>query len=77
MSTVIAKGAPKAQTSLVSPTGSLSDAEKKNPLVSEKNASDESLPLGEAVAEKRFWFQRSKKNYDPNAIATLVSMNTH
>jgi hypothetical protein len=29
--------------------------------------------LGVAGEEKRFWFQRSKVRYDPNAIATQVS----
>ena len=31
------------------------------------------LPLGLPAAEKRFWFQRTKK-YDPNAIATQPSV---
>lgn len=30
-------------------------------------------PLGAPLEEKRFWFQRGK-NYDPNAIATQVSV---
>lgn len=30
--------------------------------------------LGVAGEEKRFWFQRSKVKYDPNAIATQVRM---
>ena len=29
-------------------------------------------PLGVPHAEKRFWFQRAKTSYDPDAIATLV-----
>jgi hypothetical protein len=32
------------------------------------------LPLGVPAEEKRFWFQRSKKAYDPNAIATQPSV---
>jgi hypothetical protein len=31
-------------------------------------------PLGELADEKRFWFQRGKKTYDPNAIATQASV---
>jgi hypothetical protein len=31
-------------------------------------------PLGVPTAEKRFWFQRSKTAYDPNAIATQPSV---
>lgn len=31
-------------------------------------------PLGAPAEEKRFWFQRSKKIYDPNAIATQPSV---
>lgn len=30
------------------------------------------LPLGKPIAEKKFWFQRMTKDYDPYAIATLV-----
>lgn len=79
MSTVIAKGrgAPQGPPqggviTNVSPTESLSDVGEKTPYVSETAVSD--VPaLGEPIEEKRFWFQRSKKNYDPNAIATLVS----
>src|SRR4051812_4609577 len=32
------------------------------------------LPLGVPSEEKRFWFQRNKTNYDPNAIATQPSV---
>jgi hypothetical protein len=32
------------------------------------------LPLGVPSAEKRFWFQRSKAVYDPDAIATQPSV---
>ncbi|KAK0103873.1 hypothetical protein ONS96_004982 [Cadophora gregata f. sp. sojae] len=32
------------------------------------------LPLGVPAQEKRFWFQRNKTNYDPNAIATQPSV---
>jgi hypothetical protein len=35
--------------------------------------SGHSPPLGAPLEEKRFWFQRGK-NYDPNAIATQVSV---
>jgi len=31
-------------------------------------------PLGVPAEEKRFWFQRSKSNYDPDAIATQPSV---
>ncbi|ORY00965.1 major facilitator superfamily domain-containing protein [Clohesyomyces aquaticus] len=31
-------------------------------------------PLGVAHEEKRFWFQRGKNSYDPDAIATLPSV---
>ncbi|KAI0143357.1 major facilitator superfamily domain-containing protein [Pestalotiopsis sp. NC0098] len=34
-----------------------------------------SAPLGKPIDEKKFWFQRTKKNsYDPHAIATLPSV---
>ncbi|KAF2658344.1 MFS general substrate transporter [Lophiostoma macrostomum CBS 122681] len=47
--------------------------------VPEKNepeiiVSDDAPPLGAPHAEKRFWFQRQKASYDPNAIATLPSV---
>lgn len=29
-------------------------------------------PLGAPQSEKRFWYQRANKNYDPDAIATQV-----
>ena len=32
------------------------------------------LPLGAPALEKRFWFQRGGKAYDPNAIATQPSV---
>lgn len=31
-------------------------------------------PLGVPKDEKRFWFQRGKRTYDPDAIATQVSV---
>lgn len=42
--------------------------------VDEKDATFQpSAPLGKPIDEKKFWFQRTKKNaYDPFAIATLV-----
>lgn len=51
-----------------------------NARTSEKTAGDRSsevstaLPLGVPSEEKRFWFQRNKTNYDPNAIATQASV---
>ncbi|KAI1847153.1 hypothetical protein JX265_011829 [Neoarthrinium moseri] len=33
-----------------------------------------SLPLGKPLEEKKFWFQRTKKTYDPYSIATLPSV---
>jgi hypothetical protein len=32
------------------------------------------LPLGVPKAEKRFWFQRGKSNFDPDSIATQPSV---
>lgn len=34
-------------------------------------------PLGVPHAEKRFWFQRAKATYDPDAIATLVCLGNY
>lgn len=46
----------------------------KGPKVKEKTVYEVAAPLGVPAQEKRFWFQRSKGNYDPNAIATQPSV---
>ncbi|KAK3502177.1 major facilitator superfamily domain-containing protein [Neurospora crassa] len=69
MATVLTQGG-----SLPSADGTNSPTESKG---SNINASSKTLssipPLGIAVAERRFWFQRAK-SYDPTAIATQVSV---
>ena len=54
---------------------SLSDTDKKsNHDTAALLGSGRSLTLGVPNAEKRFWFQRSKTVYDPDAIATQPSV---
>jgi hypothetical protein len=42
--------------------------------VKETTVFESVAPLGVPGEEKRFWFQRSKVRYDPNAIATQPSV---
>lgn len=69
MATVLTQGG-----SPPSADGTNSPTESKG---SKINVSSETLssisPLGVAVAERRFWFQRAT-SYDPTAIATQVSV---
>lgn len=57
--------------------GNNSPTESKDPNLNVSSRSTESLssipPLGIAVEERRFWFQRAQ-SYDPTAIATQVSV---
>ncbi len=43
---------------------------------SDSNNGASVAPLGVPREEKRFFFQRTKSNYDPNAIATQVRSST-
>ncbi|KUJ08168.1 MFS general substrate transporter [Mollisia scopiformis] len=82
MSTALAKEidltARHAGTSVASSGNSaenLGDEKTKSEArVKETAVYDLAAPLGEPADEKRFWFQRSKKNYDPDAIATQPSV---
>lgn len=49
-------------------------SEKLQTFSNEGNADGQplGLPLGAPKQEKRFWFQRNKSNYDPDATATQV-----
>ena len=52
--------------------GSVDDlGEKKE---SKVEVYETALPLGAPTTEKRFWFQRGKSAYDPDAIATQPSV---
>jgi hypothetical protein len=67
MATVLTK---QVYPSTASDTSSNTSLEKKEPKAI-TTALD--VPeLGTVGVEKRFWFQRSKVSYDPNAIATQV-----
>ena len=48
--------------------------DKKATLVQTNQIYEVALPLGAPAEETRFWFQRSGKSYDPNAIATQPSV---
>jgi hypothetical protein len=69
MATVLTK---QVYLSAASDTSSSTSLEKKEPTV-RTNAVD-ALELSAPGVEKRFWFQRSKVAYDPNAIATQPSV---
>lgn len=82
MSTVLAKTTrlPGGQSSSeTSSQGSLDDLgdiklDRKSAHVKSKEVHVAALPLGVPGEEKKFWFQRSKKSYDPDAIATQPSV---
>jgi hypothetical protein len=48
--------------------------EKLVAIVHDGDAVEGLPPLGAPQEEKRFWFQRSKSTYDPQAIATQVCL---
>jgi hypothetical protein len=48
--------------------------DKKATRVQTNQIYEVALPLGAPAEEKRFWFQRGGKAYDPNAIATQPSV---
>lgn len=52
----------------------LEDQDEGETLATSKFAGNVSLTLGVPAAEKRFWFQRSKGLYDPDAVATQPSV---
>src|SRR3569833_15917 len=58
MATIITKEKFSVTTSQISP--------------SDSDSATNIAPLGAPLEEKRFWFQRRKGKYDPNAIATQV-----
>jgi hypothetical protein len=69
MATVLTKA---VYPSAASDTSSSTSLEKKEPTV--QTTAVNTLALGTPSVEKRFWFQRSKVSYDPNAIATQPSV---
>jgi hypothetical protein len=64
MATVLTKEKYVVTTTTVN---ELSDSDSKT-----RETRDFIPPLGVPREEKRFFFQRTSRNYDPNAIATLV-----
>ncbi|TVY60831.1 putative transporter [Lachnellula suecica] len=70
---VLLRGADSGGSSSQGSSINLGD-EKKTAKVRATAAYDTAAPLGAPAAEKRFWWQRSSKTYDPNAIATQPSV---
>jgi hypothetical protein len=52
----------------------LADDKKATRVKTNQVVYEAALPLGVPAEEKRFWFQRGGKTYDPNAIATQPSV---
>ena len=74
MATVLTKDAATttARPVVVQRTNRDSDRDSKGELdASNVSVNSSNPPLGVAIEEKRFWWQRAKA-YDPDAVATLV-----
>lgn len=72
---VLSGGDASADNSSAGSSDDLSDEKgTRSPRVKETTSYEVALPLGVPGEEKRFWFQRSKVKYDPDAVATQPSV---